>query len=225
MGIKRGLQIENSVYLTMQTEQNQVNRATLKRDVLSLIDQLETYIQYVSQNGYENLSHLEKQLTAVNASIRTLENQRIPIPNDLRDLKLKLTHQTSEDKELLEVKDLVAKRLTELLTKTGHSAPSKRVNTGQRKRDTRPKTENTVFREYIIKALKGFGGSARMHQVLDWMEEKLDGKLTPRDLSLRKGGEIVWRNNAQWERYKMIQDGILKSDSPHGIWELTEDDK
>lgn len=77
-----------------------------------------------------------------------------------------------------------------------------------------------ILRENIIKALKHFGGRSRMHQVLDWMEETLAESLTPRDRSLRKGGEIVWRNNTQWERYKMVQDGILKSDSPHGIWEL-----
>ena len=31
-----------------------------------------------------------------------------------------------------------------------------------------------------------------------------------------------WRNAAQWARYSMVKKGLLKSDSPRGIWELTD---
>ncbi|MCO5044184.1 MAG: winged helix-turn-helix domain-containing protein [Kiritimatiellae bacterium] len=31
-----------------------------------------------------------------------------------------------------------------------------------------------------------------------------------------------WRNFAQWARHTMRQEGLLKDDSPHGTWEITD---
>ncbi len=31
-----------------------------------------------------------------------------------------------------------------------------------------------------------------------------------------------WRNSAQWARNTMRQEGLLKDDSPHGTWEISE---
>ena len=56
------------------------------------------------------------------------------------------------------------------------------------------------------------------------MEQKLTGKLLPGDLEWRETtNEHAWQNNACWERYQMTQDGVLKTGSPRGIWELSED--
>uniref|UniRef100_A0A7C3EZC1 Restriction system protein Mrr-like N-terminal domain-containing protein n=1 Tax=candidate division WOR-3 bacterium TaxID=2052148 RepID=A0A7C3EZC1_UNCW3 len=33
---------------------------------------------------------------------------------------------------------------------------------------------------------------------------------------------IRWRNAAQWARYNMVKQGWLKSNSPRGVWEITE---
>jgi len=30
-----------------------------------------------------------------------------------------------------------------------------------------------------------------------------------------------WRNAAQWARNSMIRDGLLKGDSPRGVWEIS----
>ncbi|KUK31071.1 MAG: Uncharacterized protein XD63_1668 [Thermoanaerobacterales bacterium 50_218] len=30
------------------------------------------------------------------------------------------------------------------------------------------------------------------------------------------------RNTAQWCRYTMVSEGLLKPDSPRGVWEITE---
>jgi len=31
-----------------------------------------------------------------------------------------------------------------------------------------------------------------------------------------------WRNAAQWARNSMIRDGLLKGDSPRGVWEISD---
>jgi hypothetical protein len=36
------------------------------------------------------------------------------------------------------------------------------------------------------------------------------------------GGDIRWRNTACFVRSHLVKRGLLKSDSPHGIWEITE---
>jgi hypothetical protein len=68
------------------------------------------------------------------------------------------------------------------------------------------------------------GGRAKVADVLQEMGRQLKGKLLPGDLELRKDGKtIAWVNNAQWQRLLMVREGILKNDSPNGIWELAED--
>jgi len=33
---------------------------------------------------------------------------------------------------------------------------------------------------------------------------------------------LRWRNAAQWARNSMVQEGLLKADSPRGVWEITD---
>jgi len=33
--------------------------------------------------------------------------------------------------------------------------------------------------------------------------------------------EVHWRNRAQWYRNTLLREGLLKSDSPRGIWEIS----
>lgn len=61
-----------------------------------------------------------------------------------------------------------------------------------------------------------------MADVLERVLEKVRGRLTNADYEkLPSGNDVRWRNTAAWERFRMVEDGLLKSDSPHGIWELT----
>ena len=34
-----------------------------------------------------------------------------------------------------------------------------------------------------------------------------------------------WRNTAQWARNAMVKEGLLASDSPRGVWEITAEGK
>jgi len=34
-------------------------------------------------------------------------------------------------------------------------------------------------------------------------------------------GTVRWRNAVQFERNQMVQEGLLKKTSAHGMWELT----
>jgi hypothetical protein len=66
------------------------------------------------------------------------------------------------------------------------------------------------------------GGSGKTAEVLDRVEMMLGSNLTSADRATLGQGEIRWRNTAQWERNAMVDEGLLKKNSPRGVWELTE---
>jgi hypothetical protein len=84
----------------------------------------------------------------------------------------------------------------------------------------------TPQREYrlpIADCLRERGGSAQADDVLKGVLKRVESELRPVDLELMEnGGEPRWRLQARFERKNMVMDGLLKSDSAHGWWELTE---
>src|SRR5262249_37151602 len=84
------------------------------------------------------------------------------------------------------------------------------------------RTPQETFRRPILQALYEQGGSQKTAHVLNRVEEILGNKLTDGDRSKLKHGEVRWRNTAQWERNVMVEEGLLKKNSPRGVWELTE---
>ena len=83
-------------------------------------------------------------------------------------------------------------------------------------------TQHPVLRRLILKVLNARGGSATRREVLEQMDHELAGKLTEADLERTQTGEFKWENRASWERQNMVIEGLLKKDSSHGIWELSE---
>jgi hypothetical protein len=167
----------------------------------------------------------ERQLRVIARTIDQLERAKIAVPDVLRAEKTKLAAaieiQSESDRALSELCAGLEGIVKELKGRLERRPPQ-----GTRVRGTRsnlPKTSKEVLRQAIIRALKKLGNRARVVDVLDEMERQLAGKLLPGDLAVRQDGKtLVWRNNAQWERLRMTRDGTLRSDSPNGIWELSE---
>ncbi|HRR96692.1 MAG TPA: winged helix-turn-helix domain-containing protein [Candidatus Ratteibacteria bacterium] len=85
------------------------------------------------------------------------------------------------------------------------------------------KTPNSVFRIPILNALIQLGGRGRAGDILKIVEDKMKDILKPVDYDfLPSKTSIRWQNTAHWERLKMIKEGLLRSDSPQGVWEITE---
>ncbi len=85
------------------------------------------------------------------------------------------------------------------------------------------RTPEDAFRIPILEALIELGDSAAMSEVLELVEKKMKDKLNEYDYQiLPSNNTIRWKNTAQWCRNTMVQEGLLKSDSPRGIWEITE---
>ena len=83
-------------------------------------------------------------------------------------------------------------------------------------------TPQRFFRPLILKALAEMGGQGRANEVLERVFRMAEPYLTPEDRERLRSGEVRWRRKANWERFVMVRDGLLRSDSPHGIWALSE---
>jgi len=173
------------------------------------------------------LDEKRKQLHAVNKTIQQLERQKVSIPDDLRNLKTSLISELNETDHADEALRFIDKELNGILDKIGISdrKVKKSLNGSprSRKKSNAPVTSAEVFRRLIIESIKKSGGSSRCKAVLSYIEQKYDDQFTKRDWEHRTDGTVVWKNNVQWERQSMVDEGILKNNSPRGFWELSED--
>jgi hypothetical protein len=83
------------------------------------------------------------------------------------------------------------------------------------------KTPQRAFRSPILKALLEVDGVAKAADVLKRLEASIGGQLNSTDRQILSSGGIRWQNTAQWERNAMVVEGLLKKNSPRGLWELT----
>ena len=83
--------------------------------------------------------------------------------------------------------------------------------------------EDAYFRP-ILQVLTELGGHAAMGQVLDRVGQAMRGVLRDVDHQpLASDPDLPrWRNSAQWARNSMVQAGLLRGDSPRGVWEISD---
>ena len=81
-----------------------------------------------------------------------------------------------------------------------------------------------AYRQAILLALSDMPdrrGSSR--DVLDAVEKILAGRLRPSDYEREPKGMIRWVHRVHTQRNLLVhEEGLLKNDSPRGIWELAE---
>ena len=75
----------------------------------------------------------------------------------------------------------------------------------------------------ILQALVTLGGKAHCQIVFTKLEETIGNRFTEADWQTMPSNdkEIHWINSARWSRLQMVEEGLLSSNSPHGIWEIT----
>lgn len=98
----------------------------------------------------------------------------------------------------------------------------KRRDLGRLRRGLR--TPESVYQRPILQALSALGGSGKVADVIDRVGKLMRPILKDVDHDpLASSPDMPrWRNTAQWARNAMVKDGLLKADSPRGVWELTE---
>lgn len=104
---------------------------------------------------------------------------------------------------------------------SGISGKSTRSTTPSLKKGV--KSSASEFRYPILAALERLDGSGQVQDVLRVVEEIMSAQLNKYDYQPLPSNpnSVRWKNTASWERYRMVQDGFLASDSPRGVWEIT----
>lgn len=88
------------------------------------------------------------------------------------------------------------------------------------------KLNEEAYRHPILEALNELGNSALAYDTLKVVEKKLRPLLTEFDYEkVPSGGDLRWRNTACFVRADLVREGLLKSDSPRGTWELSDKGK
>jgi hypothetical protein len=81
------------------------------------------------------------------------------------------------------------------------------------------------YKNFIMKTLRENNGSMERQDVIRKFEDKFlhgDGRQYLRDKELGDRGSVArWDNELSWAREDLKRQGLLKSNSPNGLWELT----
>ena len=174
------------------------------------------------------------QLKAVSAAIEQLQKQGIPVPDGLRAEKLRLADAQARSEEAVGKLRTFVDGLEQLVRPyfskdRGQQESTDAPQVRRRSRGEAKVTDGATLRGLIIDILRSHGGSARVPEIIEEMAERLQGQLLPGDLELVKlGGNAPptwcpsWQRRAHSERRRMVLEGLLRSDSPVGVWELTD---
>jgi len=102
---------------------------------------------------------------------------------------------------------------------------AERRNLGRLRKGTR--TPDKAFRIPILKVLTEMGGSGKVGDILDRLGKAMKPVLKDVDYQplASDPNNLRWRNTAQWARNSMVKDGLLKADSPRGVWEVSDTGK
>ncbi|MGN6557497.1 MAG: winged helix-turn-helix domain-containing protein [Solirubrobacterales bacterium] len=65
------------------------------------------------------------------------------------------------------------------------------------------------------------GGSAHANEVTEAVGRRLADRLTELDYRKLDSGDVRWKNRVAFTRLTLRKQGLLKNDSPRGVWELT----
>jgi hypothetical protein len=115
--------------------------------------------------------------------------------------------------------DSVIRRLLD--QHAGQTPPRKRARPGARAvpGTILPETEYEIP---ILQALDELGGRAPAGVVTDRVGELLERRLTDQDHERHRSGDVRWRNRTAFARLALVKRDELASDSPRGIWEITD---
>lgn len=92
-----------------------------------------------------------------------------------------------------------------------------RLRRGQR-------TPEAQYYAPILKVIAQMGGGGKVGEILDRVGEAMKPVLKDIDYDplASSPDNPRWRNAAQWARNSMVKEGLLKADSPRGIWEISD---
>jgi hypothetical protein len=78
------------------------------------------------------------------------------------------------------------------------------------------------FRWPLLLTLLRLGGAAPVKAIRQEMEPLMAAQLGAGDYEKVSSGEVRWWNAVCWERNQLVKEGLMKSTSDRGMWEIGE---
>lgn len=151
---------------------------------------------------------LEDWMKLLNEQIRSKEEALLPLQQELANLR--------RQREALRVLAVTSPSEPKAGQREDSGVKSVRGGDGSH-------TPTSAFRRPLMESLAGLGGKGEPERVIAMVESKMSGHLTAKDRELLpSGGELRWRNSLRWARKELVDRGDLRSDSPRGVWELSD---
>jgi len=99
---------------------------------------------------------------------------------------------------------------------------AERRNLGRLRKGQR--TPEFAYYVPILQVLEKMGGSGKVADVLGRVGNVMKSVLkdVDHDPLVSDPSNPRWRNTAQWARNSMVHEGLLRGDSPRGVWQITE---
>jgi hypothetical protein len=186
---------------------------------LEILASFVDYLTHIQSDG--NLDDKIVQLNEIDKAIKSLENQRVIVPDRLRAEKSRLFSEIDSLSSLPLLRNIkvLLSQITSSIDSIENSNISKKGRLSQL-----PRTDNKTLRQVLIVVLREKGGRASLEEVKEEIELRLYDRFLPGDLVMRDDGRTyTWFNNILWEKHKMVNEGILKDNSPIGYVELNGD--
>ncbi len=132
-------------------------------------------------------------------------------------------------REIKKVKDEIEKqqeRWEQIWSPGSSDATLQPVRKGKKKKAL-PRGLQTPEKEFklpILQAVEELGGSAAVNEVLKKEFEKMKSRLNNYDLQPIPShpDRFRWENTSMWCRQRLVDEGLLASQSSRGIWAITE---
>ncbi len=107
-----------------------------------------------------------------------------------------------------------------------HSVTSIQIIEKPRTRGSNLRGKVTTGKDFItpiLKSINELGGSVKTSDVLKKVKQKMSFKLNEFDKQPLPSNPSMprWKQTAQSIRVQMVNDGLLKKDSPRGVWEIS----
>lgn len=82
-------------------------------------------------------------------------------------------------------------------------------------------TPQSAFYVPLLEVLVSLGGTGKLSEVIEQVGLRMP-QLTPADRQRLKTHPVRWKNAVCWARNALKVKGLIKDNSPRGIWEITE---
>jgi Mrr N-terminal domain/SeqA protein N-terminal domain len=106
--------------------------------------------------------------------------------------------------------------------KTRSQANTRRGDIRRRRAPSNALLPERAYELPLLEALGTAGGRLPTREAVAAVGERVADQLMPMDYDLMDQGQKRWESRVQFARLRLVEAGLLKKDSPRGVWEISD---